>query len=49
MADWTDERVETLKRLCGQGLAFSAIAERMGMTRACIRERVRKYKTGRAA
>jgi len=36
MADWTDERVETLKRFCGQGLAFSAIAERMGMTRSAV-------------
>jgi GcrA cell cycle regulator len=36
VAEWSEAEVETLKKLCAQGLAFSQIAERMGMTRSSI-------------
>jgi len=44
---WTEERIETLRRLCEEGLPFRVIAERLGVTRnaalgKATRERIKK-------
>lgn len=46
--EWTDDRVNTLRKLCAEGLAFSRIAERLGTTRSAVIGKASRMRIGKS-
>lgn len=46
--DWNEANVETLRKLCAEGLAFSRIAERLGTTRSAVIGKASRMRIGKS-
>lgn len=46
--EWTDENIETLRKLCAQGLPFSVIGARMGITRSAAIGKASRLRIGKS-
>jgi GcrA cell cycle regulator len=46
--EWNDEQVETLKKLCAQGLPFSVIGARLGISRSAAIGKASRLKIGKS-